>query len=276
MKEQSDKPETSFQRPRLVPHRLQNKVFLIPSFVTMVGMFCGFLAIISTFKGNYAYAATAILIAIIVDGLDGRIARSLNATSDFGREFDSLSDLIAFGVAPAVLIFSWGYQTIADEFGILLCFLFVACSATRLARFNIAGSSSKHFVGLPTPAAAAALVSLAYVYPNALNQGYLVYCLMLYQVTISLLMVSTLQFFSVKHLKLTPGNLRLNFFLVAAVVALTWYDSKKIVLLISTAYAISGPFLYLSGVRRKPEILSSIVEEEEIEEEEAKSSVLNY
>ncbi|MCB0322004.1 MAG: CDP-diacylglycerol--serine O-phosphatidyltransferase, partial [Bdellovibrionales bacterium] len=153
--------------------RLQGKTFLIPSFITVVGIFCGFLAAISATRGEFVYACKCIALAILLDGLDGRVARKLNATSAFGREFDSLSDVVAFGVAPAILVYSWGFNRVADEFGLLIAFVFLVCGATRLARFNITStgelvlrkSAGSGFQGLPIPGAAAAIASIVYCFP---------------------------------------------------------------------------------------------------------------
>ncbi len=226
--------------------RFQGKAFLIPSFVTVIGIFCGFLAILSSLQGKFDYAAKCILIAIVLDGLDGRIARRLNATSAFGREFDSLSDMVAFGVAPAVLVYSWAFASQIDQFGILVSFALVVCGATRLARFNIMTEYRKHFSGLPIPGAAAALACWVFLRPQPLDSPALIYLMAGYTLMLSFLMVSTITFFSLKHLKLgESNNPRLMLVLIAAVVALGWYQSTATIALISTGYAISGPIGYL-------------------------------
>ena len=140
--------------PSLVKNRFKSHAFVIPSIVTSVGIFCGFLAVLSSLNGNLDYAVRCIALAFILDGLDGRIARRLNATSDFGRELDSLSDLVAFGIAPAVLIYVWAFQPLAGDFGVLITFAYLVCGATRLARFNVRESNEtkenkKSFEGLP-------------------------------------------------------------------------------------------------------------------------------
>ena len=137
---QVEKPievEDEIRRPRLVKGRLQGKVFLIPSFITAVAIFCGFYALIGAIKGRFDHACLAIGLALLLDALDGRVARRLNATSEFGREIDSLSDIVSFGIAPAILIYQWAFNSLADDFGLLVSFLFVACGASRLARFNV-------------------------------------------------------------------------------------------------------------------------------------------
>ncbi len=232
--------------------KFQGKTFLIPSFITLVGTFCGFLGTVSAFHGNYIYACKCIALAILLDGLDGRVARKLNATSPFGREFDSLSDLIAFGMAPAVLMYSWGFSRTADEFGLLVAFLVLVCGATRLARFNITSTgemklsrASQGFQGLPIPGAAAALASIVYLFPEPLENEFVVAAMMAYTALVAGLMVSTIDFFSVKYLRLTEGSLRVNVVVLAIAVALTWKYSQLMIAIGSTAYAMSGAVGYL-------------------------------
>ncbi len=130
-------------------------VYLLPNLFTMGNLFCGFFAIISAVKGDFALAATAVVVANLFDILDGKVARMMNATSRFGMEFDSLADLVSFGVAPALLIFLWSLSSFG-RLGWLAAFLFVACGALRLARYNIQAETSDKgtFNGLPIPAAA--------------------------------------------------------------------------------------------------------------------------
>lgn len=230
--------------------KLEGKTFLIPSAITVVGIFCGFLAIINAIKGDrtaFDYATKCIGLAIILDGLDGRIARRLNATSAFGREFDSLSDLVAFGVAPALLVYSWAFTRTVEDFGMVAAFVFVVCGATRLARFNVmtTGEAKSSFTGLPIPGAAAAVASIVYCFPDPLQAPWAVYGMLVYMTLVAVLMVSTLPFFSVKRLKITQGNPRLNLLLLSALVALTWRFSYVVVLTGSTVYAWSGVLEYL-------------------------------
>jgi CDP-diacylglycerol--serine O-phosphatidyltransferase len=230
--------------------KLQGKMFLVPGFITVIGVFCGFLAIVSAFKGHYAYATKCIGLALVFDGLDGRVARSLNATSSFGREFDSLSDLVTFGVAPAVLMYCWGFSVVADEFGVLASFVFVVCCATRLARFNINVTENEEasvgaFEGLPSPGAAAALASIVYCFPEPQDSPAIVFFLLTYTFIVAGFMVSTMSFFSIKKINVSHGNPRLNLVLIAIAVALVWKYSQVMILLISTLYCLSGPIMPL-------------------------------
>jgi CDP-diacylglycerol--serine O-phosphatidyltransferase len=226
-------------------------MFLVPSTVTVIGIFCGFLSLMSSMKGNFAQATVYIAIAFVLDGLDGRIARRLNATSPFGREFDSLSDVVAFGVAPAVLVYTWGFNRIADEFGILIAFVYLVCGATRLARFNVDTEARKHFQGLPIPGAAFGLACIVYVFPDPIVSNYAVSLVVAYTLTLAVLMVSSIPFYSLKNIRLTDGNPRLNLLIVATAVALAWYNSKLIISLGTVAYLIGGPgYLYWRKTRK--------------------------
>lgn len=142
-------------------------VYLLPNALTLCGLFSGFFAIMATINGNYLYAAWAIIIANIFDGLDGWIARLTNTTTRFGIELDSLSDLVAFGVAPAVMMYKWALMPFG-RIGWAAAFLFVACGALRLARFNIQTGQpgSKAFKGMPIPGAATVLSSVIILTPE--------------------------------------------------------------------------------------------------------------
>lgn len=227
--------------------RLHGKSFVIPSLITMVAIFCGFLAIISAIKGDFVYSVHCVIVAMVLDALDGRVARRLNATSEFGREFDSLSDIVSFGVAPAVLVYSWAFSTLADEFGVLVCFIFVVCSATRLARFNVVAASEDTtggFSGLPTPAAAAVLVCPVYLFPAPVSEPIVIFLVMAFCISISLLMVSSFSYVSVKRLKFDSTLGRIGIVLLAFSVALVWKYPGATLLAISGAYAASGPLLW--------------------------------
>lgn len=179
-------------------------VYLLPNTLTLCGMFCGYFAIMSAINGNYVYAAWAIIIATVFDGLDGWIARLTNTSTRFGVELDSLSDLVAFGVAPAVMMYKWTLMPFG-RLGWAASFLFVACGALRLARFNVqtGSASSKAFKGMPIPGAAAILSSIIIFYygfefhigPPDRNIFYPVFTIIL-----ALLMVSTLRFHGLKEI----------------------------------------------------------------------------
>lgn len=204
---------------------MKKGMYILPNMLTLVGMFFGFLSIVATMRGNYVHAAWAIVIANIFDGLDGFVARATGASSRFGVELDSLADLIAFGAAPAVLIYRWTLQDFG-RLGWAFSFFFLACGALRLARFNVqtAPGQSKAFTGMPIPAAATIIASLVifyyqfHDYPPEKN----IYALMLTAIC-SFLMVSTLRFHGLKEVNLhskRPLWFLLGFILVMLVIVI--------------------------------------------------------
>jgi CDP-diacylglycerol--serine O-phosphatidyltransferase len=180
---------------------MRKGIYILPNTLTLGGMFCGFYAILSSFKGHFIFSAWAILIAVIFDGLDGWVARLTNSTTKFGIQLDSLSDLVAFGVAPAVLIYSWALQPYG-RLGWGAAFLYVICGALRLARYNVqmGTEESKAFVGLPIPAAGIVVASLVLFYNEVI--GSLAgrnYIILFLPFLLAALMVSTLRFHGMKE-----------------------------------------------------------------------------
>lgn len=219
-------------------------VFILPSLFTAANLFCGFYAIVSVLNSDYVTAAVAILIAMLFDGFDGKIARLTNSTSKFGVEFDSLSDLVSFGIAPGLLIYTWalsGYGKI----GWLAVFLFVVCGAMRLARFNVrtAATDSKYFLGLPIPAAAGVIVTTVIFDHHILEMGKEVRPIVVLVMTylLAYLMVSTIKYRSFKDIHL--GERKPLSALVAAVLLLVVIVAEPQIMLfvIFLLYASSGP-----------------------------------
>ena len=187
-------------RPRRL--RLRRGVYLLPSLLTMGNMFCGYACVVYAMRGEYEVAAPYIGFAIILDMLDGRIARMTGTTSEFGVEFDSMADVISFGVAPAILSFQWGLSALG-RLGWAAGFLFVAAAAMRLARFNIqsaAGGDKRYFVGMPSPAAASIPAATVYAYPWGLYDYREALPALAMVVVPAVLMVSTIRFRSFKTL----------------------------------------------------------------------------
>jgi len=219
-------------------------IYIIPSLITSANVFCGFYALLSTYYDHFYQAAVAILLAIIIDGLDGRVARLTNACTDFGVEFDSLADFITFGVAPGVLIYTWALKPLG-RIGILATFLFVICGALRLARFNTHFSEIKlrDFVGLPIPAAAGFLASLPILYRafSGPDQQIRIIASLLSVYLLAFLMVSNIKYRSFKHLKLwkrKPFGL-----LVVLLLAILVIGSLPHIMIFSLllSYIMSGP-----------------------------------
>lgn len=229
-------------------------IYVLPNLITTASLFCGFYAVIAAIQGDFYRAALSVLIAAVLDGMDGRIARITRTTSAFGVQYDSLSDLIAFGMAPGVLVFLWALKPF-NRFGWMAAFLYVVCGALRLARFNVhAGQAgNQYFVGLPIPAAAsivAATILFIYQVGGTGSTGYLVVLIMIY--VLSFLMVSNIPYPSFKGLKLAE---RRSFnFLVAAVLIFVLVAIEPFVMLAVgiLGYVLSGPIWALYKLRKKP------------------------
>jgi len=230
----------------LVRARLKGKAFVIPSLVTMAAFFSGFVGAIAAIRGDFVYATKAIALAGLFDGLDGRVARKLNATTAFGREFDSLCDVVTFGVAPAILVYCWAFQSAAGDFGVLAAFVYTVCAGARLARFNVdtEETPSQNFTGLPTPGAALAVIALVFWSPEPVTESWARGLLSVYMIALGGLMVSELPYFSLKNLKFTHGHARRNILIIAGAVALTWYSAPFMALLLGVSYAFSGAAAY--------------------------------
>ena len=219
--------------------RFRRGVYLLPSMFTMGSMFCGYACIVYAMRGEFGTAAPFIGFAIVIDTLDGRIARMTGTTSAFGVEFDSLADIISFGVAPAILAFAWGLQPLG-RLGWAAGFLFVAAAAVRLARFNIqTGSHDKrYFVGMPSPAAAGVLASTVLAYPSGF-QTYVEALPVLAMIIVpALLMVSTVRFRSFKNLDLQARRKYPVLLLVA--LGLVLLAAQPELVLVALAYGYLG------------------------------------
>ena len=237
--------------------RLYRRRFLVPNAVTLGSLFCGFLAIMYATSDRYQPAVYAIFFAALLDGIDGRVARRLNATSSFGVEFDSFADLISFGVAPAVLIYRWAFYPVADDFGILITFPYAVAAATRLARFNISPPNLTSFTGCPTPGAAALVASIVNIAPVVSQTRELIIMCSIVMPALAYLMVSRLEFVSIKALKVTSLR-HFGKLLVAVFIALIWYNAKIGMLAIAGIYCFSGPFIWAkrSLFQRKSEAVT--------------------
>jgi CDP-diacylglycerol--serine O-phosphatidyltransferase len=186
------------------PLRDRRGVALLPSLFTMGNMFCGYACMVYAMRGDYETAAPFIGVAIVLDMLDGRIARLTGTASEFGVQLDSLADAISFGVAPAFLAVSWGLEPLG-RLGLSAGFIFVSAAALRLARFNIqsaSGGDKRYFVGMPSPAAAGIVASTVYVYPYGLHDYRAALPVLALVLVPALLMVSTIRFRSFKTLDL--------------------------------------------------------------------------
>ena len=240
----------SFRRRRKKKARRRFRgVYLLPNLITTGSLFAGFYAIVAAMDGRFYAAAWAILIALILDGLDGRIARMTKTTSGFGVQYDSLADLVAFGVAPAILVYLWALKDF-KQFGWAAAFLFVVCGALRLARFNVQTGSidPRYFNGLPIPAAAVMVASVVAFYTElgefAPERSKFILVIMY---VLSFLMVSNIKYISFKKVELFrrhPFHTLVGLVLIFVVVA-TAPNIMGFVLM--SAYVVSGPistFIY--------------------------------
>ena len=236
---------TSTPRPR--------GIYILPNLFTIGSLFAGFYAIIAAYKGFYESAAIAIFIAMIMDSLDGRVARLTNTMTAFGAEFDSLSDMVSFAIAPAFLAYSWGLSQLG-KFGWIIAFIYLATVALRLARFNtqLGTADKRYFQGIPCPAAAAVVTSLIWMCVNlGINGTFIDLILALITVAVGVLMVSNVRFRSFKDSDL-KNNVRFTtiLILVLVVVLIAFYPSIAL-FIVFTAYAISGPAATILGLHKK-------------------------
>ena len=226
---------------------MRRGIYILPNLVTAASLFAGFYSMVATLNGNYSTAAVWIFISAICDGLDGKVARMTGTTSKFGVEFDSLADLVAFGVTPALLMFAWALKPFG-RLGWVAAFLFLVCSALRLARFNVQVDTveSKRFVGLPTPASACMVASTVLLFyhlnwPSSFKKLAILGLIYL----LAFLMVSNFRYYSFKDpalIKRQPFG-----FLILAVVLLIVVAAEPVVMTFSVLliYILSGPIDYV-------------------------------
>ncbi len=198
---------------------MRKGIYILPNTLTLCGMFLGFFSILASLKGNYLHASWAIIFAMIFDGLDGWVARLTHSTTRFGIELDSLSDLVAFGVAPAVMLYKWAL-TPFGRIGWAAAFLFMACGALRLARYNVqmGSAESKSFTGMPIPAAATIVSTLVFFYYEVWEalpgKNYFI---LLLTFSLAVLMVSTLRYHGAKEIDFSK---RKPFWILVAIVVI--------------------------------------------------------
>ena len=229
-----------FRRSADRPRRLRRGVYLLPSLFTLGNMFCGYACIVYAMRGEFETAAPFIGIAFLLDGLDGRIARLTGGESEFGVQFDSLADIISFGVAPAVLSFNWGLQPLG-RLGWAAGFIFVACAAMRLARFNIQrGGDKRYFVGMPSPAAAAVPAATVFAYPWGLYDYREALPVLIVVLLPAALMVSTIRFRSFKTFDLQSRKPYTVLVVVAVMIAAVATHPRAVLVVMAYGYLSSA------------------------------------
>jgi len=238
------------RRKKLKKARSHRGIYILPNIFTSLNLFCGFYAVVAAIDGKFAAAAIAIIIGVMFDILDGKIARATNTTSQFGLEYDSLADLISFGLAPGIMVYLWALKPLG-RIGWLAAFLFMACGALRLARFNsqVGTVGSDYFVGLPIPAGASmAATTVLFCHRFNIAGNPIIILILLY--ILSFLMVSTIKYNSFKKPELFR---KMNFnVLVAVILILIFIASQPPIALfiLGLAYVISGPFITIRHHRR--------------------------
>lgn len=196
---------------------MRKGIYILPNTLTLCGMFMGFFSILASLKGNYVHASWAIIVAMVFDGLDGWVARLTHSTTRFGIELDSLSDLVAFGVAPAVMLYKWALSPFG-RIGWSAAFLFMACGALRLARYNVqmGSTESKSFTGMPIPGAATIVATLVIFYHEVWeNMPVKSYYILFLTFILAVLMVDTLRYHGAKEIDFSK---RKPFWILVAIV----------------------------------------------------------
>jgi CDP-diacylglycerol--serine O-phosphatidyltransferase len=223
-------------------------IYLLPHIFTTLNMFCGFYAIIKVINGDFFKASWGILFAIVFDIFDGRIARLLKTSSNFGLQYDSLSDLVSFGLAPALLVYQYSLKEFS-KIGWLASFLYATCVALRLARFNVKISLKiEHFEGLPSPAGAAILASvILFLLKTDITPNYESWGLLILTYFIAYLLISPIQYPSFKEIKIKKHQA--FYFLVFFVIGLTVIASNPpfYLVILFALYLLLGPFLFLKN-----------------------------
>jgi CDP-diacylglycerol--serine O-phosphatidyltransferase len=265
--------------------RRPKAAYALPTLFTAGNIFLGYLSILRSFQGallvgsdpvnaamNFETAAKCIGVGMLLDGLDGRIARMTNTTSDFGRELDSLADIISFGIAPALLAFAWGVQfvdlsagpALVDHLrraGVLIVFLFLLCGAARLARFNVQKNpipknpgrpDRKYFVGLPIPSAAAFVASVVFFFDSEPVRSWQFSVAWIATLAVlGFLMVSTWRYYSFKDINLRSPRSTLIVVIFGFLIILIWIYPQIVLMLLSFAYVMSGIVIRVLGILRR-------------------------
>ncbi len=233
--------------------RFRRGVYLLPSLMTLGNLFCGYACIVYAMRGDYATAAPFIGIALLLDGLDGRIARMTGTSSAFGLEFDSLADVVSFGMAPAILTFSWGLTSLG-RWGWAAGFIYLTATAMRLARFNLqSGSGDKrYFVGMPSPAAATVPAATILAFPAGLHNPQEALPALALMLIPAILMVSTIRFRSFKTIDLRSRRSYTVLIVIASVIAAVFAHPAVVLVVVSYAYLLSA-FVEIAVTRfRRP------------------------
>lgn len=235
------------------PHK---GIYLLPNLFTTAGLFSGFYAIVAAINGKFEVAAIAVFIAMILDGLDGRVARWTNTQSEFGAQYDSLADLVSFGLAPSLVVYQWALVHMKDvavawgKLGWMAAFIYMACAALRLARFNVQLEEvdKRYFIGLASPAAAAVMVGMVWVLNDLDVAGSSIQVpALIMTIATGLLMVSNVKYHSFKDFDFRSKVPHLFILVVVLIFALITIDPPKVLFAVFLIYALSGPAIWVFG-----------------------------
>lgn len=239
---------------RKVRHR---GVYLLPNLFTTANLFAGFYSIMCSISGDFTMAAAIVFVAMVLDGLDGRVARITNTQSAFGAEYDSLSDMVAFGLAPAIMAYQWTLSELGNV-GLTIAFIYVACAALRLARFNtqIGVVDKRWFVGLASPAAAGVVAGVVWALSDngvgAVDLAFVLIILFAVLVAaVGMLMVSNVKYYSFKDFDFKGRVPFVAILVVVLAFAVVFSDPPRILLLLFLVYALSGPVQYVLHMRSR-------------------------
>ncbi len=253
--------ELSFPGQRVANHRRRRGIYILPSFFTVGNLLCGYyavLAVLSGGDGRLDNAAKAIGVAILFDAFDGFVARITGAESEFGKQFDSLADVISFGIAPAALAYAWGVRSLpgdnsspvhaVQEIAWLVCLSFTICCAWRLARFNVhgmTGGGMRYFVGMPTPAAAGAIAATVHFFKDPLESWHFAAVFLIAVGMLAALMTSTVRYPSLKNVNWARRHDSLTIVLIGLLAWCVIAYSQYTLILLAGSYGLSGPILYV-------------------------------
>ena len=264
-----EQQEIPFEGRRFKNPKLRRGIFLLPSLFTVGNLLCGYYAVVASLMGtrdDFDHAAKAIGFAILFDSLDGRVARMTGTNTEFGVQFDSLADVVSFGIAPAILAYSWGLRGLGlpgrdtlkfqqlGEMAWVLCLAFLVCCAWRLARFNVQGMApggSKFFVGMPTPAAAGMIAAIVHGFKSPLQDWRLSIAWFLLTAALGALMTSTIRYYSFKDLPWKRRQPSLTIVLLVVMIGAIWRYSEYVLVIFAGSYTVICVALHVIRLLRR-------------------------
>lgn len=288
-KEQGQEQEEIIGEETAKPKKKRRRgIYLLPNTITTSALFCGFYAIVAANNNDYKAAVIAIFLAMIFDGLDGRVARMTNTQSDFGVEFDSISDMVCFGVAPSLVAYEWAlkefinYGPIWGKLAWLGAFIYTACAALRLARFNtqVGVIDKKYFQGLASPAAAAVIMSIVlcvevYEIKTAIPQSVISSFCLFMVVAVGILMVSNVRYYSFKDIDKYKKVSFINIVAIVLIIAGIWIIPVIVLLAVFLGYCLSGPIWTVMEIKKHRKLKKKADFKEDRQEPDVSNAVLD-